>query len=193
MYAYPNYANGSAGIMDFTVGRIIAANKMLSLKNQEGAGQVISLFTANTERMTVLNNGNVGIGTTAPAYTLDINGTAACTSGLWSASDGRYKKNIRPVDNALLKVQKLQGVTYNWDLEKTKADSLKMDDRTYIGFIAQQVQEVLPQAFQQAKGDKLLRIDYAQITPVLVEAIKRTCQTKRSNAKGDRRIEKEIK
>lgn len=118
------------------------------------------------------NGGNVGIGTTTVAYTLQINGTAACNSGTWSASDGRYKKNIIPVNGALQKVEALQGVTYQWDLEKTKADSLNMDERTYLGFIAQEVQKVLPQAVQQANGDKMLRVDYSQITPILVEAIK---------------------
>jgi len=82
------------------------------------------------------------------------------------------KKNILPIADALTKIKMLQGVTYKWDLEKTQADSLNMNDRTYIGFIAQDVQKVLPQAVQQAKGDKLFRIDYSQITPVLVEALK---------------------
>ena len=37
-----------------------------------------------TERMRILNNGNVGIGTSSPSYTLDINGNARATSFITS-------------------------------------------------------------------------------------------------------------
>jgi hypothetical protein len=39
----------------------------------------LRLGTNNTERMTILNNGNIGIGSTNPQYTLDVNGTINAT------------------------------------------------------------------------------------------------------------------
>ena len=38
--------------------------------------------------------------------------------GCANDSDRRYKKNIRTVDNALAKVQALDGVTYEWDRQR---------------------------------------------------------------------------
>lgn len=44
--------------------------------------QDLSFRTYNTERMRIASSGNIGIGTVAPASTLEINSTAANTSGL---------------------------------------------------------------------------------------------------------------
>jgi len=39
----------------------------------------LSLKTNNTDRVYILNNGNVGIGTTTPGYKLDVTGSISCT------------------------------------------------------------------------------------------------------------------
>ena len=59
-------------------------------------------------------NGNVGIGTTEPGYTLTFAGTAWVTSGAWSGSDVRWKKNIVSLNNSLDKINQLRGVSYDW-------------------------------------------------------------------------------
>ncbi|GEM_PF-5509253 len=85
------------------------------------------------------------------------------TSGIASVSSRKWKKNIRPIENALGLVRKLQGVRYNW----------KQNDRRDIGLIAEEVAEVLPEVVEyEANGVDVFGLRYANLTAVLVEAVK---------------------
>ena len=83
-----------------------------------------------------------------------------------SPSDISLKENIKPIDNALDKVSKLKGVTFNWK----ESDSV-LDIKEDIGFIAQDVQGVLPELVRENDNGKLSLRDKG-IVPILVEAIK---------------------
>jgi hypothetical protein len=81
-------------------------------------------------------------------------------------SDKKYKENIRPIESALDKAMQLQGVTFDW-----KDNDSILDIKEDIGFIAQDVREVLPELVRDnGKGNLSLR--YQGITPILLEAIK---------------------
>jgi hypothetical protein len=116
--------------------------------------------------------GNVGIGGTfTPSYTLQVNGTVAGTAAYANLSDARFKTNVQHIENPLQKILSLQGVTYNWDL--AKAGDRKLDNKNHIGFLAQEVEKVLPQVVNTANdADKTKTVAYSDIVPVLVEAIK---------------------
>jgi hypothetical protein len=122
-------------------------------------------------RLYILNDGRIGIGTTSPSYTLHVNGSVAGTSAYNNLSDKRFKKDVLPIANALQKVLALQGITFNWD--KNINPELKVDDKNHIGFLAQDVEKVLPQVVSTA-DDKLQTksVAYTEVIPVLVEAIK---------------------
>jgi len=81
-------------------------------------------------------------------------------------SDKQYKENIKPIESALDKAMKLQGVTFDWK----KSDSI-LDIKEDIGFIAQDVQEVLPELVRKNENGKL-SLRQQGITPILLEAIK---------------------
>jgi hypothetical protein len=98
----------------------------------------------------------------------NFTGTVTAT-GFPIASDFRFKKNIQPLENTLSKVQKIVGVSY--DLRKDEFPEKNFSDKPQIGFIAQDIEKIFPEmVFTDEKGYK--SVDYARLTPVLVEALK---------------------
>jgi hypothetical protein len=81
-------------------------------------------------------------------------------SAYYYTSDRAFKKDIKPIKNALETVSKLQGVTY----------ILKETEEKSIGFIAQEVEEILPQFVNGEEGQK--SVNYGQMVALLTEAMK---------------------
>ena len=86
-----------------------------------------------------------------------------------SPSDISLKTNIKPLESALEKIMKLQGVSFTWkeDTDSNKMVGIKDD----IGFIAQEVQKVLPDLVRK-NDNGLLSLRDKGIIAVLVEALK---------------------
>jgi hypothetical protein len=78
-------------------------------------------------------------------------------------SDKRLKKNIKDIDYGLDAVMKLSPKEYDW----------KKDDRHDIGFIAQEVEKVIPEIVKDKKHfDKQIKtLDYEKLTAVLIKAV----------------------
>jgi len=119
--------------------------------------------------MTILQNGNVGIETASPGYTLTVSGTAWVSSGAWSGSDIRWKKDIVPLSNVLGKVNQLQGVKFDW--RKDEFPQMNFPSGSQIGFIAQQVEPIFPELVT-TDNNGYKGISYEKFVPVLVEATK---------------------
>jgi len=110
-------------------------------------------------RMSIMNmdiNGNVGIGTTSPAFKLEVNGTAGKPGGgSWSvSSDARLKKNVHDLEGALETLLALRGVTF----EYKDPEAIHELPGERIGFIAQEVEEVLPDWVSEVGGYKRLTV-----------------------------------
>jgi len=109
-------------------------------------------------------SGNVGIGTTSPNVALDVIGSIEYTGTITDVSDDRLKENILPVNNALDKIQSLNGVYFNM---------IDTPQQTEIGLIAQNVLQTLPEAVSVVDLEQgYLGVSYQSIIPVLIEAIK---------------------
>ena len=97
------------------------------------------------------------------------NGTQACSinpttiGAMTCTSDERLKKNINKVDqySALQSILNLETVTYNWK---------KGDTSVHIGYIAQQVEKVLPElVVTDERGFR--QVSYSGFVPVITAAI----------------------
>lgn len=99
---------------------------------------------------------------------LDVNGVIR-TVGIFATSDKKYKKEIKPIENAIEKIKKIEGKTYFWDRDKNK--DMELDGGGHSGFIAQELEKVLPHlVVTDGNGNKA--VNYIELMPYLVEAIK---------------------
>jgi len=121
------------------------------------------------------SNATIAIGqavatSSSPTFAgLTINGAITATGDITAfyTSDKRHKNNIQLIPNALEKVSKLNGVTWEWndDVHEVTKSTPK------TGLIAQEVQEVLPQVVIE-RQDGFLALDYSKMMGLMVEAIK---------------------
>ena len=114
-------------------------------------------------------NGNVGIGTSAPTQKLSVNGSICYTVGIAACSDVRFKKDFTVLENPLERVLKMEGLNYYW--RKEEFPDRAFNDKKQIGFKAQDLQKILPEVVIE-DTDGYLSVDYSRLTPILVEAIK---------------------
>jgi len=112
----------------------------------------ISLTSSNYTSYTVPKTGGT------------FSGSLIATSFLYS-SDRRLKEKILPVNNALSKIQKLEGVSFKWkDEEKGKGINL--------GLIAQDVEKVFPELVSTDKTTGLKSVQYGNLVSPIIEAVK---------------------
>jgi len=163
-----NLSTGEVGYIDFenndgglaTLARVSAKNA--SSNNTNGSFQIALLSggtmpAANLEQLRLAANGD-----------LVINGKFT-SNGIKETSDGRFKKNINSISDALSTVLNLEGVTYNWRTEEFPEKSF--GERMEYGVIAQQIEKIVPELVDtDEKGYK--SVQYSHMVPLLIEAIK---------------------
>jgi hypothetical protein len=87
-------------------------------------------------------------------------------------SDARLKTNVQTLSNSLDKLLQLQPVEFDWKEITPQYEWFVEKGITHsIGFIAQQVQTVIPELVL-SRGDGYYTIDYPKINALLVEGIK---------------------
>lgn len=161
----------------------------------EVAGGHLGINTEGAQRMIIANDGEIGINLSNPQHLLHVNGngrfnnnlqiggtlitTGASTfnsamsinsnltvsnnvtaNAFFYSSDRTLKKNIEPVKGGVDLVSKLEPVYFDW----------KANDEASIGFIAQDVREVVPAAVQETPNGTLA-VDYGKLVAPLVAAV----------------------
>lgn len=98
-------------------------------------------------------------------------------ANVYQYSDARAKENIMPIATGLNTILQLHPVTYNWKsseaidtLSTTSVAKGPDEDGQQIGFLAQEVESIMPETVKtDSEGHKL--INYTAIIPMLVKAI----------------------
>ncbi|CAE80938.1 tail fiber domain-containing protein [Bdellovibrio bacteriovorus] len=115
-------------------------------------------------------SGFFGINTAAPAYNIHVTGTAGLSTGsAWTvASDARLKDVHGDYEFGLSEILKLHTVRYNY--KKDNAAKIP-SDVPMVGFIAQEVQQVIPDAVK-TRADGYLELNVDPIHWATVNAVK---------------------
>ena len=109
-------------------------------------------------------------------HNLYVNGTIHATADIiaYHSSDRRLKENIKPIENPLEKIKKINGVTFDWrKLTKEEEEEKFQHHRgADIGVIAQEVEEVLPEIVETREKTGYKAVKYEKLTALLIEAVK---------------------
>lgn len=183
--ALNNPDNGNVGLyVDVStadVARIytVRNNSTINIGQLTGTGGNVGIFTATSERVRVTANGNIGIGTTAPATRFHVDGTFRYTTRPAagtitaigydtngdiknSSSSLRYKYDIADYEKGLNIVSQLRPVSFKFNGES----------RLNIGFIAEEVDALgLNEVMLYDEQNRPDGVLYANMVAILTNAV----------------------
>ena len=170
-----------------------SGNKLVTVKGQTGNGYYGEVRMGNADHSAGIigrhiSSGNANLEFWTEAYsaggytlkmTITASGNIGAPSGtnIYNASDVRLKQNITKIEDGLDKIKALNPVKFNWldGFEESE------DGKDMLGFIAQEVQDIIPEAVESFGNNSLkvgdvvvdnpLRVNEKFIIPVLVKAI----------------------
>ena len=143
------YQSGSSLNTDIYVNNVGSANNFLISRRSNGESWLYNsgadplVFSTNgTERMRIDSSGYLLVGYTSSngAYKLQVNSQIFATSSTIATSDARYKQNVQTLNGALSIVKALRPVSFDWKKHPVHAFDT---ENTTVGFLAQEVQQVL--------------------------------------------------
>ena len=155
-------ANDSAGI------ELANTGGTWLIQNDDTSSESLAFKLGGSEKMRLESDADLHVDGNVVAYSTTV-------------SDIRLKKDIAPIEDAVTKVQQLNGCTFTY---------LK-DDRKSAGLIAQHVEKVLPSAvieneavFHGEEGETYKTVQYDQVIGLLAEAVKELKQQIEDLKKG---------
>ena len=179
--AFGNCAgSGSAtytGVYGSSTGTNTGTNRGVYGWGANGATNIGGYFT--------FSGGTAGTGSSSGSYAVYANGSSYSTGTWYSGSDRRFKENIESIDGALSIIDQLNPTTYDFKQEG-KFGELNFPEEKQYGFIAQEVEEVLPEIvrdvdafFNEQDEDKTndyqeqyKGMNYTALVPILTQGIK---------------------
>jgi len=158
--------SGQAAAMNFTPsGDIIFRTAPSGGGNNSAISNIRHIMRVHNQRGVSVNTDYL-----ASNVQFNVNGNLTATNH-WNTSDGRFKKNVKNIDNALDKINALNGKSYQFKEKVGDYDFTAVKGQDQLGFIAAELKEVLPElVMEDDKGYQ--SVNYTGVIPVLVEAIK---------------------
>ncbi|MBM3618937.1 MAG: tail fiber domain-containing protein, partial [Alphaproteobacteria bacterium] len=141
-----NYTHGVTAGCGFTDAGILLATRNnqppLNISRMGADGNIVDIRKAGTAV------GSISVTTTATAYN--------------TSSDYRLKEDYQPIENPTERLAQLQPRNFAWKCNGERTD----------GFIAHEVQEIVPQAVTGEKdGEEMQSIDHSKLVPLLTAAL----------------------
>ncbi|MEO0584745.1 MAG: tail fiber domain-containing protein [Bacteroidota bacterium] len=182
LYAQSSNANANYALMGRAQDARAAAFGLYGMadnRNTTGSGYGVfaTVFNSTTQYGVFANAAN-----TPTSYAGYFSGRLVYTGSFGMVSDRRLKKDIKDLNSALDIVSQLRPTTYTYRTDEFEAMNLE-DDLQY-GFIAQEVQDVLPSVTMDirqpimkdndpanATYENFVGMDYVQLIPILTAAI----------------------
>ena len=182
------FAFSNAGVESM---RLTQSNNILFGTTTDNGDRVQVTGSLNSNPLDIYSNSNSNTGysgvnwlndTNIKAWTVKYNsqdkfyvyGTGQAYAYGWNTiSDSTLKENVNPISNALEKVLKLQGVTYNLKQTETASTGkmLSYPSSKKMGLIAQSVERVAPEVVTTT-SDGIKTVAYGNLVGLLIEAIK---------------------
>ena len=138
------------------------STSQLNVLNCAGTLTVTGSGGAVATKFTDYNNGAFYLDPANTSTSLNVAGDVVA----YASSDIRFKNNVTPITNALDKLSKIGGYTFDWN-EISHKETGKKD----IGVIAQEVEEILPEIVQ-TRSNGYKAVDYQKLTALLIESVK---------------------
>lgn len=133
-------------ILDADIGEGCRDNLLLQMGNNCDWSTAMAINNGTNRTVTVYANG------------------AAVVNGAWYWSDRKFKTNIKSISKPLDLIKNTRGTTYSMQVTP---DSEPIES---YGYIAQELQKVLPKAVKDFDGT--LAVNYTYLIPILTEGIK---------------------
>ena len=100
---------------------------------------------------------------------LTVQGAVVGSGPYIDSSDKRFKKNVQPLESALEKVERLEGVTYHLKVEEYPERNF--DNSRQVGWIADELEKVVPELVTvDQQGYR--SVAYSRSAPLIAQAVR---------------------
>ena len=156
------------------------ATSATSATNATYASQVYVTDSNSNSTNYIMGSRTDSTGNKAPYYTSGVyynsssNSIYATGDVVAAASDDRLKDKKGNIENALEKVNSLNGFHYNWNDKAVELGfrTEEQKEEEHIGLSAQDVKEVAPELVTESSLEGYDTVRYDKVTALLVEAVK---------------------